>query len=791
MKKSLWFYKLRQPKKIHHRILLWMILVASVPLFISNFLGLQESISLVKEQSLQRMEILVKQKTYQIEEMIEDTIENLEMLSENESIINALVFFNQQNKFQSVNKSDLVSQTRKYLDNFKKYHPEIYDIFLVTEKGDIALTLTLENLLGTNLLDDVYQSKSIAQVFKLAKIIDGVSLSDFEYCPPSKKQAIFMAHPVYHEKKFIGTIIIQFNAIFLDEIATDYTALGETGETILAKSDGENALMLTPIRYNPDAAFKQKVIYQSDNVKPIILALNGHRDSGVFYDHREVEVIASWRYIPVLRWGIVVKIDASEAFASIESLKNQYAVIVLITSLLILFSTLLLAESLSRPIKKLNTSIQKILRTGWKRGDDLELSSQNTSELDALALSFSTLMAKNEETEFQRDNAGAEKEKLNSTLDTIVSNATDGIFTIDENQKILFFNPEAEQLFGYKAEETLGKSMTMLIPENAREGHKKNVHHFRDSPSNRMEEKGLNRNLMLKGLHKDGHTFPAAVGISRTRADDGSWTFTAFIRDVTEQKNIEQALKEAKENAEKANQSKSAFLANMSHELRTPMHAILSYAQMGFKRIEHAPIEKLKYYFENIDISAQRLLVLLNDLLDLSKLESGKMELDIAEYNIKEVIDACCSELSAKLSEHHLSLIIHQDNIASGDKAFFDRQRIHQVIINLLSNAIKFSPEGGQIMINYSITENREFKLQVLDQGEGILSGKLGTIFDKFIQNDGQENGTGMGSTGLGLAICKELITLHQGKIWAESSSKESNLGGFFTFILPQESQYE
>jgi len=348
-----------------------------------------------------------------------------------------------------------------------------------------------------------------------------------------------------------------------------------------------------------------------------------------------------------------------------------------------------------------------------------------------------------------------------------------------------FFKPstEAECLFGYNAEEVLGKNMTMLIPEDARNTHQDNVHRFRDSDENTMESTGANRNIILKGQHKDGHVFPAAVGISRTQSGDGSWTFTAFIRDISEQKLIEDKLKLSKEAAEQANHAKSEFLANMSHELRTPMHAILSYAQMGDKRIERVSHEKLKYYFNNIEISAQRLLIMLNDLLDLSKLEAGKMELEISQYNIKEIINACQLELSAKLSVHQLSLSINCDN--NIDNVDCDGQRIHQVIINLLSNAIKFSPEGEDIKLHCSMTESNEFKFDIIDQGIGVHLKQLENVFDKFIQSEKKEESSGIAGTGLGLAICREIINMHHGRIWAEPADKERGIGGCFSFTLP------
>ncbi len=796
MKTFNWINNLPQPQKMHHRILLWLLMVASIPLMVSNFLGLQESISMVKAQSLQRMELLAKEKTYRIEKVLDEAIENLKMLSENQIIIDTLGHLNRHYKLEEPLKirhnDPVVAYTNQYLSNMKNHHSEFYDIFIVTVKGDIALTVRHEYERNINLLDTRHHSGGISQVFRTSKILDNVAISDFKRYPPSKVPSLFLANAVYYEKKYSGTIIIQLNPNFLQAITSDYAGLGKTGEVILAKKKEKNALLLIPIRYNPKSAFNQQVTFQKDNIKPIIHALNGNQGSGIFKDYRDVDVIAAWHYIPSLRWGIVVKIDVSEALAPIEYLKNKYAIIVLITSIMIIFSAILLARSLSQPIKRLDYSIRKILKYGWEKGDEVELLNNNTNEINALSQSFNLLMKKNSESELQRNNADIEKEKINRTLETIVTHATDGIFIINEKHIITFFNPEAEQLFGYKAEEVLGKDMNILLPKPSYKKHKVYVHSFRDSVSNSIKKIDSRHNIPIMGRHKNGHIFPADVGISKTYSDDGQWTFTAFIRDTTDHHAIEEALKEAKDNAEKANQAKSTFLANMSNELRTPMHAILSYAQMGFRRVDKVSIDKLKYYYENIDVSAQRLLILLNDLLDLSKLESEKMELNMAEQNIIDIVNACHSELSAKLSEHHLSLVgAFLDNGETSklmmDKQIIvscDAQRIHQLIINLLSNAIKFSPEGSQITVVYSIVKNKYIKLQFIDQGVGILPHQLETIFDKFIQNDSQGNGTGMGSTGLGLAICKEIISLHKGEIWAEHSDAE-NKGGIVCFTLP------
>jgi len=242
-------------------------------------------------------------------------------------------------------------------------------------------------------------------------------------------------------------------------------------------------------------------------------------------------------------------------------------------------------------------------------------------------------------------------------------------------------------------------------------------------------------------------------------------------------------IEKVKNAAVDANKAKSHFLANMSHELRTPLHGILSYAQMGVTRVDKVPTEKLERYFRNIESSGLRLLELINNLLDISKLEAGKMELNIAEHNVEEVINNCCNELSVKLDDQQLSVITNTPPspiIIECDNALF-----HQVITNLLSNAIKHSPSGKSITFNYTVIA-QQLEFSIIDQGVGLEHDKLDLVFNKFIQDQSMETGIGMGSTGLGLglAISKEIIEAHQGKIWAESPTDE-NTGGIFKISLP------
>ena len=255
---------------------------------------------------------------------------------------------------------------------------------------------------------------------------------------------------------------------------------------------------------------------------------------------------------------------------------------------------------------------------------------------------------------------------------------------------------------------------------------------------------------------------------------------------ITERKRAEEKLRQAKEVAESANRAKSEFLSNISHELRNPMHQILSYSKYGIDKIEK-PKEKLWHYFNQIRKAAERLMVLLNDLLDLSKMESGRMDYKMEPNNVFQIANEAVSALKPTIEEKNLSLKVIDPSVST--KIRCDSYKIGQVVRNLLSNAIKFTPEEKSIEITFEqnelvIGKNTlpAIQVSVCDQGIGIPENELALVFDKFTQSS--KTKTGAGGTGLGLAICREIINGHKGNIWAENNPEG---GATFCFTLPYE----
>ena len=346
-------------------------------------------------------------------------------------------------------------------------------------------------------------------------------------------------------------------------------------------------------------------------------------------------------------------------------------------------------------------------------------------------------------------------------------------FSLGQKQDIDDCNIMAESLSGYDRSELIGKNFIELCAD-APDGREKFDAIF---PKFLSGELSKNERILL--IRKDGSLRWGSIVINTIFATDRQIAGSrCMVMDIHEQVAMEAKLHEAKL-AEAANQAKSEFLANMSHEIRTPMHGILSFANFGIRKIESVPKEKLLHYFQQIYDSGTRLMSLLNDLLDISKIEAGKMRYQMEKNDLMHIIRMAVAEFEIALKDKKLSL--KMISLEKPIVVLCDPARIGQVVRNLLSNAIKFTPEGRHIRISAEDSSSMAL-VRIEDQGIGIPPEETESVFDKFVQSS--KTRTGAGGTGLGLAISREIVQAHGGKIRVIQNPE--GCGSIFVFTIPK-----
>ncbi|MEK9660478.1 MAG: PAS domain S-box protein [Alphaproteobacteria bacterium] len=369
-----------------------------------------------------------------------------------------------------------------------------------------------------------------------------------------------------------------------------------------------------------------------------------------------------------------------------------------------------------------------------------------------------------------------------ASLAGILRLSPEAVVVTDSHGTITMFSTGAELIFGMSAGDTIGQPIEILLPERLHDAHRR---HFAGFLASNVESRRMGERSEIAGRRANGEEFPAEASLSRLDTETGT-ILTVILRDMSAAKAAENALKEARYRAESANEAKSRFIANMSHELRTPLNAIIGFSHLLATDDNKAQTEdKTRQYAGYINESGHHLLSLINDILDMSRIEVGKTELVEEDVDIAKLVETSLTVVRHLIVNGTISM---QVDLASDLPAIYaDRRLLSQILINLLSKAIKFSPAGGRVELSARIADSGDTVICVRDHGVGMTAKQMEHLGTPFTQVDDSLERRHQG-LGLGISIARRLAEMHGGSLSFESEPGE---GTAARLILPASRKVE
>lgn len=369
---------------------------------------------------------------------------------------------------------------------------------------------------------------------------------------------------------------------------------------------------------------------------------------------------------------------------------------------------------------------------------------------------------------------GAPPATLDGQFRDLLESMPDGIVMVDAEGRIVLANGQAETLFGYDRNQLVGHRVETLLPHRYRDAHILHRTRFVAQPRVRTMGAGLE----LFGQRRDGSEFPVEISLSPLHTPKGTLVMSA-VRDITARREVERSLREKNVELVNANLAKDRFLAGMSHELRTPLNAIIGFTGTMLMRLPGPLTPEQEKQLRTVQSSARHLLELINTILDLSKIEVGKMDVFPERFHLERVMDEVCAVIApiAKAKD----ILVRKHLADDMETVTLDLQKFKQVLYNLLTNAVKFTENGGYVDIVATLYDDTRLQLDVRDTGIGIRPEDLDKLFVEFQQLDGFAARSREG-TGLGLVLTRKLVELQGGSITARS---EPGRGTTFTVVLP------
>lgn len=828
----------------------------------------------LRDDALSTVEALASVQEARIEAFLEGQLEVLQQVTSRTQLRRSLATFLDDGDDAALGIADVI------LDDATRSTQRIDRIVVVSVDGDVVAASGDRNLAAA---EEVLQQGSAGP--RVVDVIAG----------PDGSPALRLVGPLVLDGRFLGVVVVEEGLGLLLDLVGETAGLGETGETVIARADGDGAVFLTPVRFDPDAALTRR-LSSEDGDFPMLAALGG--TEGVFddaVDYRGHAVFAATRLVPDVDWGVVVKIDRAEALAPVDRLRDLLLVGLAVATAIVVGLAWWLGRSLSRPVRDLTDVADAVRRGDLGTRAEVHTSDENADLAEAFNEMTSELLTMNRTLEGRVEARTAALRDSEQRLRLVLDTAADAFVAVDEGGRIVDWNEAAESVFGWRREEVLGRALdTTLVPERHRDRHRQAFSRYVDTEQPTI----MRRRLELEGLHRDGHEVPVELVIWPMPRDDG-FQVNAFLRDISEQREAVSALeartqaleesedrfrrafqnapvgvaitttegrylqvnpalcrllgrsgdallslswrdvthpddltvsqryaaaatasyrpyqiekryvrpdgesvwallsvsvlpalhegddrllahvvditdrREAEEAMRRSNEALEQFAYVASHDLREPLRMVTGFVQLLEERHADALPPDAREYLDFITDGVARMQGLLEDLLQLSRVQSSPLEVD--DVSVTSVVDDVLTDLSVAVEERAAHVEVRD---LPGVRT--DAGLLHRVLLNLLSNALKFIPPERSPSIEIrALRLAHGWRIEVADNGVGVEPRFRDRIFHMFQRLHTREEYEG---SGMGLALVQTCVERLGGAVGVTSGAGE---GSVFWFTLP------